>query len=83
MRKRLILIFSVLGTPVVAADKVTAGLPDGITCEQVRATVAQIGRLKAMALAIEHGATFQQIRAGRKCMNEVVASNRGNAIRHE
>lgn len=76
MRAALALIIAILATPALAAERSAARLPDGITCDQVRATVAEIGKVKALALAIEHGATLQQIRAGRKCMSEVVVSNR-------
>jgi hypothetical protein len=77
---RLGFVLAVLVTPASAGERDSAGLPAGVTCEQVRATVAQIGKVKALALAIEHGATLQQVRAGRRCLisnDVVVASGRG------
>jgi hypothetical protein len=37
------------------------GLPDGITCEMVREKVAEHGKVKALAWAIEHGISIRQI----------------------
>lgn len=37
------------------------GLPDGITCEMVREKVAEHGKVKALAWAIEHGLSIRQI----------------------
>jgi len=36
-------------------------LPDGITCEMVREKVAEHGKVKALAWAIEHGLSIRQI----------------------
>jgi hypothetical protein len=36
-------------------------LPDGITCEMVREKVAEHGKVKALAWAIEHGISIRQI----------------------
>jgi hypothetical protein len=43
-------------------------LPAGYSCEDVRAKVAELGRVKALALALESGATWKQIREARKCL---------------
>ena len=43
-------------------------LPNGLTCEVVRDIVAQVGRVRALALAIENGATWAQIREAKKCL---------------
>lgn len=43
-------------------------LPAGYTCEDVRAKVAELGRLKALAFALENGASWAQIRAAKKCL---------------
>jgi hypothetical protein len=43
-------------------------LPNGLTCEDVRRTVAEIGKVRALALALENGASFAQIREARKCL---------------
>ncbi len=39
-----------------------------IDCKIIRAFVAEHGKLKAIAYAIEHGATWQQIKEARKCL---------------
>lgn len=38
------------------------------TCDQVRAFVAEHGKVRALALAIEQGATLAQIRAAKRCL---------------
>lgn len=43
-------------------------LPDGITCEFVRAKVTELGYIAAMAQAKYYGATWDQIREARKCL---------------
>ncbi len=53
-------LFCLIAFPSQAQD-----LPD---CETIRAFVAQYGRIKAIAFAIEHGATWQQIKEARKCL---------------
>lgn len=40
-----------------------------ISCEDVKAYVAQHGKAKALAFAIKHGATFKEIVAARRCLN--------------
>lgn len=47
--------------PAHAAD-----LPDGVSCEQVRSLVAEHGKVKALAWAIEHGLSLRQIYLIRK-----------------
>ena len=39
-----------------------------VSCEDVRAYVAEHGKLKALALAIKSGATPRQINDARKCL---------------
>jgi hypothetical protein len=55
-------------SPANAANRPEPKLPDGITCEMVRSAVAEHGKIKAAAMAIEHGATWDQLRAARKCL---------------
>jgi hypothetical protein len=43
-------------------------LPNGVTCEVVRDIVAQIGRFRALALALANGASAEQIREAKKCL---------------
>lgn len=45
-----------LTRPARAAD-----MPEGITCEMVRDKVAEHGKVKALAWAIEHGFSIRQI----------------------
>ncbi len=51
--------------PAIAAEPV---LPYGFTCEQVRSFVNVHGRWKALAWAVEQGATVGQIAAARRCL---------------
>jgi hypothetical protein len=51
-----------------AAEEPPAGLPTGITCDDVRAKVAELGKIKALAMAIEKGATWRQLAAARRCL---------------
>lgn len=43
-------------------------LPAGFSCADVRAKVSELGRIRAVALALENGATWAQIREARKCL---------------
>ena len=52
---------------VFASGAKAADLPQ-IDCPLVRAFVAEHGKIKALALAIEQGATWRQIREARKCL---------------
>jgi hypothetical protein len=54
----LIAVLIILMTQPARAE---TALPDGITCELVREKVAEHGRVKAMAWAIEHGLSIRQI----------------------
>ncbi len=50
------------------ATEPTKPLPS-LTCEDVRRIVAEQGKIKALALAIENGATWRQLREARKCLS--------------
>jgi hypothetical protein len=39
-----------------------------VSCDDVRAYVAQHGKAKALAFALKNGATFRQINEARKCL---------------
>jgi hypothetical protein len=54
----LIALMIILMTQPARAD---TALPDGITCEMVREKVAEHGKVKALAWAIEHGLSIRQI----------------------
>lgn len=43
-------------------------LPAGYSCDDVRAKVAELGRVGAIALALKNGATLKQLREARKCL---------------
>ncbi len=60
------LVLLALAGPVLAADP--PRLPDGVTCEHVRAVVKEHGEVKALAMALQHGATWEQVRAARRCL---------------
>lgn len=40
-----------------------------VSCEDVRAYVAEHGRAKAVAFAIKNGATFKQLNDARRCFH--------------
>jgi hypothetical protein len=42
--------------------------PKSYTCEDVRRVVAEIGRVRALALALKNGASWAQIREARRCL---------------
>jgi hypothetical protein len=42
----------------------------GISCETVRAVVAQVGLVQARALALAHGMTASQERRAKHCLGE-------------
>lgn len=54
----LIALMIILMTQPARAD---TALPAGITCEMVREKVAEHGKVKALAWAIEHGLSIRQI----------------------
>lgn len=64
--KSFILAFTLLWPISAHADE--PKLPLGYTCDDVRSAVAEYGKIKALALAIEKGATWRQLREARKCL---------------
>lgn len=46
----------------------SSDLPQGYTCEQVRAYVREYGRVVALIQAKLHGATREQIRQAKECL---------------
>jgi hypothetical protein len=67
MNMKSLLLAVALCIPIPAhADE--PKLPNGLTCEDVRRTVAEIGKVRALALALENGVTFAQIREARRCL---------------
>jgi hypothetical protein len=44
-------------------------LPAGYSCVDVRRVVDEVGKVRALVLAVEHGATWAQIKAARACLN--------------
>jgi hypothetical protein len=46
-----------------------ADLPPGIDCNLIRAYVAEHGKAKALAWAIEQGYSWAQIAAARRCLS--------------
>lgn len=53
--------------------QLVADLPNGITCDHVRAVVKEHGEIKAIAMALKAGATLAQIRQARKCLRTAVS----------
>lgn len=49
--------------------EIPGSLPYGFTCDQVRSFVNVHGRFKALAWAVEQGATVGQIAAARRCLS--------------
>ena len=45
-----------------------ADLPQGINCERVRELVAEHGKARALAWALENGVSFGTINEARKCL---------------
>lgn len=62
----LIALFVICFAAIAHAEE--PKLPNGISCEDVRAKVAELGRVKALALAFENGATWKQIRQAMRCL---------------
>lgn len=58
-------------TVLLAALLAPAGgpqLPEGVTCDQVRAMVAEHGRTKAIAWAMRQGYSWRQIQEAKRCL---------------
>lgn len=55
---------------ITAAFADEPALPAGITCDYVRAKGAEIGKVRALALALANGATSAQIREAKKCLKQ-------------
>jgi hypothetical protein len=68
MRLVVVALISASCATPAAAVEAPSGPPAGITCEDVRAKVAELGRIKALAMAIQMGATWKQIAAARRCL---------------
>ena len=68
IRAAFIAAFIVLVAASLAHAKDEPKLPQGITCAYIRERVAELGRVKALALAIQAGASWHDIREGRKCL---------------
>jgi hypothetical protein len=58
-----VLILLMVGVRARAAD-----LPPGVDCQMIRAYVAEHGKARALAWAIEQGYGWRQIQAGRRCL---------------
>jgi hypothetical protein len=66
----LVVVLSALVLVTVCA-RARAGepkLPAAYSCDDVRRVVAEHGKIRALALAIELGATWRQIAEARKCL---------------
>ena len=71
MRKAtLFVVFAVAAAGPASADSVDGKVPRHITCEMVRADVAQMGAGQARAVALAHGMTPSQERRARRCLSE-------------
>lgn len=64
--KSLLLVAALLWP--IPANAEDPKLPNGYTCEDVRRAVEELGRVKALAIAIEKRATWRQIQQARKCL---------------
>jgi hypothetical protein len=65
LRAALIALFIMVAATAFAGDP---KLPAGISCADVRAKVAELGWLRAVAFALEQGASWRQIRDAKKCL---------------
>lgn len=61
-------IFAIALTLALPAFASEPKLPPGVTCADVRAKVAEMGKIRALAFALENGATWRDIREARKCL---------------
>lgn len=62
----LLCVLSTCGHPAFAEQNP----PAFYDCQTIRAFVAQHGKVKALAIALEHGATWAQIREARRCLTK-------------
>jgi hypothetical protein len=56
-------------TLAATAGQPASELPPGVTCERVRAEVAQHGRAAAIVWALRQGTPWRQIRAAMACLD--------------
>lgn len=47
----------------------TLGLPQGVSCEDIRTAVREHGYVRSLAWAIEHKYSWGQIRAAKRCLD--------------
>jgi hypothetical protein len=57
-----------IGLVIILALSSEPDLPAGVTCDQVRALVAEHGKPRALAWALRHGYSWKQIREARRCL---------------
>ena len=55
-------------TPSIAADQKARPEPPAVDCAMVRQVVAERGRIGAVRLAREHGASWAQIAKAQRCL---------------
>ena len=60
-----------LRTTAVVLLCLIASPATALTCEDVRAFVAEHGKAKAIAFAVSHGATWSQIKEAIKCTQKI------------
>lgn len=66
--KIALLIFGALSILIVLMAAASAEDKPTITCEEVKAKVAEVGKVKALAFALANGAKWSQIKEARKCL---------------
>lgn len=54
---------------IALAVVATLSLPSGVSCESIRAAVHQYGYVRSLAWALEHGYSWGQIRAAKRCLD--------------
>lgn len=64
----MVFLRAILIAVLVVLASAALALPAGTSCDQIRALVAEHGRLKAIAWAREHGYTWREINEARKCL---------------
>ena len=67
-RGMIVFVFAIIVLLAVCIRARAADLP--VTCEQIRALVAEHGKARALAYAIEHGYSLSMINEARKCLRQ-------------
>jgi len=59
---------SIIAAVILAALSTDPQLPAGVTCEQIKALVAEYGKVRSLTWAVRQGYSWPQIRAAKRCL---------------